>query len=68
MTLKQMSVLKQRIITNNALPQFRKAYRIPYAFEKEVDKQINEMIENDTIRPSVSPWNAWQKRIHIPYP
>ena len=55
---KQISVLKHRIITNNALPQFRKSYPIPYAFEKEVDKQINEMIENDIIRLSISPWNA----------
>ena len=32
--------------------------RITHAFEEEVNKQVNEMFENDIIRQSTSPWNA----------
>ena len=55
---KRTNVLKHKIVTENTLPQYRKPYKIPHAYEKEVDKQIKEMIENDIIRPSISPWNA----------
>ena len=66
---KQISVLKHRIITNNALPQFRNPYRIPYAFEKEVAKQNNKMIENDIIRPWNAPgYNQGYKYCHQPLP
>ena len=39
---KQTNVLEHKIITCDALPQFRKPYRIPHAYENEVNKQINE--------------------------
>ena len=55
---KRTNVLQHTIVTDDALPQYRKPYKIPHAYENEVDKQIKEMIENDIIRPSVSPWNA----------
>ena len=55
---KLTNVLKHRIITDDAIPQFRKPYRIPHAYQNEVDNQITEMIRNYIIRPSVSPWNS----------
>ena len=55
---KRVKVMKHKIVTNDALPQFRKPFRIPYAFEEEMNKQVNEMVENEIIRPSSSPWNA----------
>ena len=58
MESKRVKVMKHRIVTNDALPQFRKPFWIPHAFEEEVNKQVNEMLENEIIRPSSSPCNA----------
>ena len=55
---KRVNVMKHKIVTNDVLPQFRKPFRIPHAFEEEVNKLVNEMFENDIISPSTSPWNA----------
>ena len=49
---------EHRIVTDNAQPVSRKPYRIPYAWNNEVNKQIQQMLENGIIRPSSSPWNA----------
>ena len=46
------------IDTGDSRPVFRKPYQIPYAYTEEFEKQIDEMLENDVIRPSKSPWNA----------
>ena len=50
--------MEHRIITNDAQPVNRKPYRVPYAWNAEMDQQIQEMVQNDIIRPSFSPWNA----------
>ena len=34
---KRVNVMKHKIVTNDALPQFRKPFRIPHAFEEEVN-------------------------------
>ena len=46
------------IITTNSHPQFQKPYRIPRAYEEAVNSQVKEMLKNDIIRHSSSPWNA----------
>ena len=51
-------IMKHSIDTQNSLPQFRKPYRIPRAYEDEVNRQLDEMLKNQIIRPSASPWNA----------
>ena len=35
-----------------------KLHRIPYAWEPEVRKQVNEMIQNEIIEQTYSPWNS----------
>ena len=50
--------VEHRIITEDAQPVSRKSHRIPYAWNDEINKQIQQMLENDIIRPSSSPWNA----------
>ena len=50
--------VKRSIITNESLPVKQRVRRIPAAWEKEVDHQITEMLHNEIIRPSVSPWNS----------
>ena len=46
------------IDTGDAKPSKVKTRRILYAWENEVDIQISEMLENDIIKPSQSPWNS----------
>ena len=52
------NILNHTIDTQNALPQFRKPYQVPPAYEEEIIRQVNEMLNNEIIRPSASPWNA----------
>ena len=51
-------LLEHRIITNTERPIYIKPRRIPLAWEKDVNSQIEEMLKNKVIRPSKSPWNA----------
>ena len=46
------------IITESAPPVKSRYYRVPVAWEKEINLQIQEMLDNDIIRPSSSPWNS----------
>ena len=55
---KRVNNTTHKIITPNTHPVCRKPYPIPYAHREEVDKQVKEMLANDIIRPSKSPWNA----------
>ena len=52
------TVLEHKIITDNSLPVYQKPRRIPAAWEQEVDAQVHEMLDNNIIRPSESPWNS----------
>eukprot|EP00794_Sanderia_malayensis_P011457 gene11457-12654_t len=50
--------MQHRIITDDVPPVNRRPYSIPHAWYKETEQQISEMLKNDIIRPSSSPWNA----------
>ena len=51
-------LLKHRIDTGDALPIALPPRRIPLALEEKVDKLVEDLIANDIIQPSESPWNA----------
>ena len=55
---KQTHLVNHQIITEGALPVKSKHRRVPVAWEKEVEDQIQEMLKNGIIRPSSSPWNS----------
>ena len=55
---KQTHMVNRQIITWDALPVKSKYRRIPVAWEKEVESQVQEMLENGIIRRSSSPWNS----------
>ena len=50
--------VKDHKITVNSNPVYIKRRRLPLAWEKEVDDQVQEMHRNEIIRHSSSPWNA----------
>ena len=53
---KRNAILEHKIVTNGSLPVYQKPRRTPTAWEQEVDAQISEMLDNNIIRPSESPW------------
>ena len=46
------------IDTGDSLPVKQKPHRIPVHLNKVVNKQVNDMLERDLIRPSNSPWSS----------
>lgn len=50
--------IQHEIHVNNNNPTFCKIYRYPQIHEKEVDKQIREMLDQKIIRKSNSPYNS----------
>ena len=56
--LGRSSVVKHTIDTGTHPPIRLRSYRTSPPNKEEINKQINEMLENDIISPSVSPWSA----------
>ena len=51
-------MVTHKIITDDHSPIVRAPYRIPNALREETKNQIQVMLKEDIIRPSVSPWSA----------
>lgn len=52
------TVAEHRIETNDAQPVKQKTARVSPTVEAEINKQLEEMLENDICRPSSSPWSS----------
>jgi len=50
--------VKHKILTEPHNPIYIKNYKNPFALEQEIDKQIDEMLKNNIIRESKSPYNS----------
>jgi hypothetical protein len=50
--------VKHVIKTTDELPVHTKSYRYPYIHKPEIQRQINEMLDNGIIKPSTSPWSS----------
>jgi len=51
-------IIKHQIPTGDATPIRQPMRRVPYHQQKEVDRQIQTMLENDVIQESTSPWSS----------
>lgn len=52
------NAIKHEIDTGNHKPVFTKSYRYPQVHKEEVKTQIQKMLDQGIIRPSVSPWSS----------
>lgn len=48
----------QKLNLNDSSPVYVKNYRYPFSQKDEISKQINNMIENNVIEPSISSYNS----------
>ena len=51
-------IIKHRIPTGNAQPIRERPRRVPVYLNEEVDKQIDNMLKENVIKPSKSPWSS----------
>lgn len=56
--LKSAKVTPHTIITTDDIPINTKQYRYPLIHKKEIETQINKLLDNNIIQPSVSPYNS----------
>ena len=52
------SAIKHEIKTKDEIPVHTKSYRYPHCHKQEVKTQINELLIQKIIRPSISPWTS----------
>lgn len=56
--LTSTTATKHKILTTNDMPIYTKNYRYPHHFRRDVQEQIQEMLDNGIIRPSKSPYSS----------
>ena len=52
------NTVKHEINLTDNSPIYSKTYRYPYIHKEEIQKQIKDMLKNDVIRPSQSPFSS----------
>ena len=50
--------VKHKIRTTDDIPVYARNYRFPEIYRKEVDRQVQEMLDQGIVTHSESPWNA----------
>lgn len=56
--LTSTNAITHKIPTTLNVPIHTKTYRFPEIHKEEVNKQIKQMLEENIIEPSISPWNS----------
>lgn len=56
--LRRTPITKHRIITDDASPIRQQPYRVSSKEREAIEKQVKEMLEDDIIQPSSSPWSS----------
>lgn len=46
------------VLKDNVTPVYVKPYRIPQALKSEIEKQVQEMLDNDIIEETISEWSS----------
>lgn len=57
-SLTYTGAVTHKIPTNSPFPVNAKTYRYPHIHKEEVDRQISNMLDQNIIQPSSSPWNS----------
>ena len=57
-SLRQTNVLQATFDTGNSQPIRQRPYKNPLAYEKDLEKEINDMLEAGIISPSSSAWSS----------
>ena len=55
--LEHTNIISHKIATTDEIPIHTKQYRFPPIHKDEINKQIKELLDNDVIKPSESPYN-----------
>lgn len=49
---------KQKILINDENPVYIKNYRLPHSQIEEINKEVDKLIKDDIVEPSISPYNS----------
>ena len=56
--LGRTALVTHEINTQGSDPVYQRAYRVPYASQGELDRQLDSMLKNDLVEEANSPWAA----------
>lgn len=56
--LSATTAIKHKILTKDEEPTYTKSYRYPHHFKKDIEEQIQEMLDNGIITHSESPYSS----------
>jgi hypothetical protein len=56
--LGRTALVTHEINTQGSDPVYQRAYRVPYASQGELDRQLDLMLKNDLVEEAHSPWVA----------